>query len=135
MILAQEQAILKGQGEFDQIVAFVRQASGDGSPIHVVERELWRRLRQVGLMMLDGFVKGVGTGDAGPVLAYEGRALRRLAETHDRRYVSIFGELSVSRHVYGTRETRRHEVVPLDARGSSCPTATSRTSCRIGTRT
>ena len=35
---------------------------------------------------------------------------------HERRYVSIFGELTIRRHVYGTRETRRHEVVPLDAR-------------------
>src|SRR5437016_4737003 len=121
MILARERAILKGQGEFDQIVASVRRAARDGSPIHLVGRELWARPRRVGLAMLDGFVKGVGTGDAGPTLAYAGRALRRLADAHDRRYASVFGELSVSRHVYGTRETRRHEVVPLDARGSSCP--------------
>ena len=45
-----------------------------------------------------------------------GRALRRLEQTHQRRYVSIFGELPIDRHVYGTRETRKHEVAPLDAR-------------------
>jgi ABC-type branched-subunit amino acid transport system substrate-binding protein len=37
MILAQEQAILKGQIQFEQIATFVRQASADGQPIHEVE--------------------------------------------------------------------------------------------------
>jgi hypothetical protein len=41
--------------------------------------------------------------------------LRRLEELHDRRYVSVFGELIIRRYVYGTRETQKHEVVPADA--------------------
>jgi hypothetical protein len=116
MILAQEQAILKGEKQFEQLVAFVRQASRDGRTIEQVERGLWERLRSVGLCMLEGYVQGQGTGDLGPTLEHEGRTLKRLEQTHDRRYVSIFGELSISRHVYGTRETQKHEVVPLDAR-------------------
>jgi hypothetical protein len=116
MILAQEQAILKGEKQFEQIVAFVRQASGDGRAIDQVERGLWERLRSVGLCMLEAFVQGQGTGNMGPTLEYEGRTLTRLDQTHDRRYVSIFGELSICRHVYGTRETQKHEIVPLDAR-------------------
>jgi hypothetical protein len=115
MILAQEQAILKGEKQFEQIVAFVRQASGDGRAIDQVERGLWERLRSVGLCMLEAFVQGQGTGDMGPTLDYEGRTLNRLDQTHDRRYVSIFGELLICRHVYGTRETQKHEVMPLDA--------------------
>ena len=35
---------------------------------------------------------------------------------HDRRYVSIFGELTISRVVYGTREGQKIERVPLDER-------------------
>jgi hypothetical protein len=116
MILAQEQAILKGEKEFEQIIAFIRQAGRDGRTVEQVERGLWERLRSVGLCMLEGFVQGQGTGDLGPTLEYEGRTLKRLEQTHDRRYVSIFGELSITRHVYGTRETQKHEVVPLDAR-------------------
>src|SRR5271156_5795998 len=103
MIWAQKQAILKGEKQFEQIVAFVRQASGDGRAIDQVERSLWERLRSVGLCMLEGFVQGQGTGDMGPTLEHEGRTLKRLDQTHDRRYVSIFGELSICRHVYGTR--------------------------------
>jgi len=32
-----------------------------------------------------------------------------------RRYVSVFGELAIARYVHGTRETQKHEVIPLDA--------------------
>ena len=116
MIMAQEQAILKGQEQFDQIVAFVRQASRDGRPIHQTERGLWEQLRGLGRTMLESYVQGQGTGDVGPTLEHEGRTLRRLEQTHGRPYVSIFGELFIARHVYGTRETQKHEVVPLDAR-------------------
>ena len=42
--------------------------------------------------------------------------LRRLPERHDRRYVSIFGELTIARVVYGTREGQKIERVPLDER-------------------
>jgi len=116
MILAQERAILKGETQFEQIVAFVRQSSRDGRALHEVERSLWRQLLSVGHAMLDGYVKGQGGGDLGPTLEHEGRTLRRLEQTHERRYVSIFGELCIDRHVYGTRETQKHEVTPLDAR-------------------
>jgi hypothetical protein len=116
MIMAQEQAILKGQNKFEQIVAFVRQACRDGRPIHEAEQGLWEQLRSVGQALLESYVQGQGTGDVGPTLEHEGRTLRRLQETHERRYVSIFGELKIARHVYGTRETQKHEVSPLDAR-------------------
>ena len=42
--------------------------------------------------------------------------MRRLPERHDRRYVSIFGELTIDRVVYGTREGQKIERVPLDER-------------------
>jgi len=116
MILAQEQAILKGQTEFEQMAAFVRRASADGRSIHDVELGLWKQLLGVGHAMMEGFIAGAGTGDLGPELEHEGRTLRRLEQTHPRRYVSIFGELQIDRHVYGTRETQKHEVLPLDAR-------------------
>ena len=116
MILAQEQEILKGQQQYHQMAEFVRHASRDGRPVHEVERYLWEQSLKMNLSLLAGFVKGVGTGDLGPTLEHEGRTLKRLEHTHVHRYVSVFGELPISRHVYGTRETQKHEVVPLDAR-------------------
>lgn len=134
MILAQEQEILKGHQQYQQMAEFVRHASRDGRPIHEVERGLLEQMRRIGLNLMVGFVAGSGTGDLGPTLEHEGRTLNRLKHTHGRRYVSVFGELPIPRHVYGTRETQKHEVVPLDAQGWICPRATSPMCCRIGTR-
>lgn len=115
MMMAQEQAILKGQKQFEEMSAFVRRATRDGRPIDEVERGLWDSLLALGRSLLEGYVVGHGTGDIGETLTYEGRTLRRLESVHDRRYVSVFGELTLSRCVYGARETQKHEVVPLDA--------------------
>ena len=57
-----------------------------------------------------------GDGDAGPTLEQEDRTLRRSEQPHTRRYLSIFGELSISRWVYAQREGQAIEAAPLDAR-------------------
>lgn len=116
MILTKELAILNGEKEFTEMTAFIRRAVRLGMPIHEVERGLWPMALAAGRSMLQGFVEAQGTGDLGPTLEHEGRTLRRLEELHERRYVSIFGELNIRRCVYGTRETQKHELVPLDAR-------------------
>jgi hypothetical protein len=116
MIMAQEQAILKGRQQFQELVAMVCGSSQQGRAIHEVEKDLWQGLLALGRSLLDGFVKGQGDGNLGATLEHEERVLRRLERTHARRYVSVFGELSIVRHVYGTRPTQKHEVVPLDAR-------------------
>src|SRR6266571_4141315 len=89
MIMAQEQAILKGQKQFEQMVAFVRQSSGQGLAIHQVERGLWERLLSLGQVLLESYVQAQGSGDLGPTLEQQGRTLRRLEQPHERRYVSI----------------------------------------------
>lgn len=116
MIMSQEQLILKGQGQWEEMARFVRQAARDGRPIDQVERGLWQTLLKLGHTMLASYVADVGPGDVGETLDYEGRTLRRLDKPHERRYVSVFGALTISRYVYGTRETQKHEVVPADAR-------------------
>ena len=116
MILAQEQAIFKGQTQFDAMATMVCQAAVEGRPLDEVERELWQRLLGMGRTMLEAYVDGHGSGDLGETLEHEGRTLDRLELLHDRRYVSVFGELTISRAVYGTRETQKHELIPLDAR-------------------
>lgn len=115
MMMAQEGAILKAQMQFDEMIDLVRQASTSHTSIDQVERDLWHRLLDIGRAMLEGYVAGYDTGDLGPTVEHQGRPLRRLEELHDRRYVSVFGELTIARTVYGTRETQKHEVVPLDA--------------------
>lgn len=116
MILTQEQAILKGHTQFERLLALVQQGAVRGRTIDRIERDLWSGLLALGHTLLEAYVAGQGTGDLGPTLQWQGRTLHRLEEVHERRYVSVFGELSIPRHVYGTRETQKHEMVPLDAR-------------------
>jgi len=117
MIIPPEQAALKAQHQFDALRDFVQQAARDGQRIDTVERELFRQLLGLGHTLLSAFVAAHGDGDIGPQAETpDGRYLGRLPERHDRRYVSIFGELTIDRVVYGTREGQRIERVPLDER-------------------
>ncbi len=117
MILAPEQAALKAQHQFDALRDFVQQAARDGQRIDTVERGLMRQVPAWGHTPLSSFVAGRGDGDLGPEAeTAEGRIARRLPERHDRRYVSISGELTITRAAYGTREGQKIERVPLDER-------------------
>ena len=115
MIMTEERMILKGQAQLEEMIAVVRRAAQAGRPIDQVERSLWKLGLELSRMLLEAYVAKVGPGDLGETLLHEGRQLRRLEELHERRYVSVFGELTVRRHVYGSRETQKHEVIPADA--------------------
>jgi hypothetical protein len=117
MIITPEQAALKAQHQFDALRDFVQRAARAGQRIDTVEREVFRQLLGLGHTLLSAFVAAEGDGDLGPEAETpEGRTVRRLPERHDRRYVSIFGELTITRVAYGTREGQRIERVPLDER-------------------
>lgn len=117
MMMPPEQAALKVQEQFDALRNFVQQAAQEGQRIDTVERELFRQLLGLGHTLLSAFVAAQGDGDLGPEAETPGgRTVRRLPERHDRRYVSIFGELTIARVVYGTREGQTIEHVPLDER-------------------
>src|SRR5512143_1345576 len=101
----------------DELQAFVRSAAGAGTPVHEVERGLWRRLLQLGYQLQSQFFALVGDGDQGDsVTLATGRVVRRLPEPHRRPYQSVFGPFELDRVVYGTRESQSIEFVPLDAR-------------------
>jgi hypothetical protein len=112
-----EVALLNPQVQFEQMLDLVRRAADEGRRIDSVERDLMRQLLSLGYTLLGWFVAQQGDGDVGPeVTTPEGDTARRLPEHHDRRYVSIFGELAITRAVYGTREGQKIECVPLDER-------------------
>ena len=90
----------------------------DGQRIDTVERDLFRQLLGLGHTLLSRLrrpARATATSGRRP-RPPEGRTVRRLPERHDRRYVSIFGELTITRVVYGTREGQKIERVPLDER-------------------
>jgi hypothetical protein len=115
MIINQEQALLKAQAQLNQLIESVHSAVEESRRIDQVERDLMAQLLDLGLTLLNLFVAQHGQGDPGPTReTTHGQTLRRLAQTHDRRYVSIFGELTIPRVVYGTREGQKIELAPLD---------------------
>src|SRR3954470_1712462 len=117
MIMTPEQAALKAQRQFDALRDFVDRAARDGQRIDTVGREVFRQLLGLGHCLLSAFVAQQGDGDLGPQAEPpDGHVARRLPERHDRRYVSIFGELTIARIVYGSREGQRIERTPLDER-------------------
>lgn len=116
MILTQEAGLLKAKEAFGKIESYIRQATMEGKRINVVEQTLWDQMLGLGRLLMNSFVAGHGTGDLGPTLAYEGRVLKRLDHLHPKDYMSVFGPLdTIMRTIYGTRETQKHELIPLDA--------------------
>jgi hypothetical protein len=117
MILTQEQAFLKAKKQLHHLIALVRQAADEGWRIDQAERSVMAELLQVGHSLLAAFVARQGDGDDGETVGTpEGETARRLEQPHQRRYVSIFGELTIRRFVYGSREGQKILAVPLDAR-------------------
>lgn len=116
MMMTQEQAFLKSRQQLQAIEAYVKEASSQEERIDQVERELFSQLLLLGRSLLQGFVAAQGDGDAGATLEQDGRTLHRSAKPHARRYLSIFGGLSISRWVYAEREGQKIEAAPLDAR-------------------
>ena len=121
MMMTQEQAFLKSRQQLQAIEAYVKTASSQEERIDQVKRELFSQLLLLGRSLLEGFVAAQGDGDAGLTLEQDSRTLHRSAKPHARRYLSIFGELSISRWVYAERGG-------AEDRGSAvgCPTEPAR---------
>ncbi|MBA7706807.1 ISKra4 family transposase ISRma1 [subsurface metagenome] len=78
---------------------------------------MWSRILKIGRQALELFFSCCGNGDMGvEITDFDGQVLRRLAELHQRPYLSIFGLFELERYVYGTREGQRIEEVPFDSR-------------------
>jgi len=115
MIMDQEQALLKAQAQLQQLLQTVHVAVDAHQRIDQVERDLMLQLLDLGRTLLNLFVARHGDGDRGATAeTAEGHTVQRLPARHERRYVSIFGELDIPRVVYGTREGQAIELVPLD---------------------
>lgn len=115
-MMTQETEFLKAQQQFQHLCDLLRQAGREGWRLDEIERRAMPELMKLGQEFLIGHVESQGNGDVGPDVTYDNRTLRRSEEPHLRRYLSIFGELWISRYIYAVREGQKAEYVPLDAR-------------------
>jgi len=120
MSMTHEKDVLKSEKlvrQFAEVQEFVRSAAKDGKAIHKVERDIWKRVRQMGRELLSEFLRLQGDGDMGKTMTLPtGEECHRFKGLHERRYVSIFGEFQLKRVVYGSREKQKIDFVPLDNR-------------------
>ncbi|MGA9287412.1 MAG: ISKra4 family transposase [Anaerobacillus sp.] len=130
-MITSEREFLKCHERLERLVETVKTLGEDGSRIDEVERTVFAELLQMGFHLLSAFVRNAGDGDVGETIQIPAAEVspasgnesatafctwQRLPEPHCRSYVSIFGKLTLSRWVYGTRNGQKIQVVPLDAR-------------------
>jgi hypothetical protein len=101
----------------NQLISHVADEAQRQTPIHQIESQVFKTLLQAGRVVIEMLIAAQGTGDVGDehTLA-DDRTLKRSAEPQPRRYVSIFGELEISRYVYAARDGQKIEFIPVDAR-------------------
>ena len=117
MMMTCEQHLLKARNQFAGLLALIQQGLDQEQRIDEVERGLFRELLHLGKTLLQGFVAGRGDGDVGPTtVGPDGQPCQRLPQPHTRPYRSVFGELTIARFVYGTREGQKILARPLDQR-------------------
>lgn len=115
-MIAQELTFIKAERVFQRIARSLGQALCDGLRLDEVERQLKEELQEAGLAFLEGFVEASGEGDEGAAVTGEEHVLMRSETPQARRYLSIFGELSISRYVYTSGKKKSIEYSPLDAK-------------------
>jgi hypothetical protein len=103
--------------QITEIKDFIIQSARDGSTVTAVERELYRKVFEVGFQALKGFFDLHGNGDIGESLVMpDGHEVKRLDDLRQKNYRSVFGTIILNRAVYGTRQKCKLECIPLDAK-------------------
>ena len=116
MIMSRELDFGKVQELMARLLKSVEESGRCDKRVDLVERELLRGLLELGLEILTEYVASAGDGDEGKTLDHGDRTLMRLKAQQQRVYSSIFGKITFSRYVYGSRDKQKVEWVPLDAR-------------------
>ena len=103
--------------QLDELEQWLGRAAREGTAEHEVERHLFQEVLEMGAKLLGSFLRGVGAGDVGPTFTLaSGHTVTRWPEPQGRRLLSVFGEFTIQRHVYGTRPGQKIELVPTDQR-------------------
>ncbi len=98
------------------VITIVKEGYKNGSAIHKVEKDLFKKLLEMGHKAIGLLIELCGSGDVGPrVCLDEEREVKRLPGPRVKPYLSIFGPFEISRYVYGSREGQKIQYTPLDS--------------------
>ncbi|MEK7995399.1 MAG: ISKra4 family transposase [Planctomycetota bacterium] len=96
---------------------YIREAASSGTAAHEVELGIWNQILAIGRQAFGTFLTLQGTGDLGASIRLaDGREIMKLEAPHSKPLRTIFGKFELKRAVYGSRETQKIELVPLDTR-------------------
>jgi len=107
-----DEKILEAQAGFNRIVDFVT-GEAVGQEIAVVELRIFRDLLGLGRVLLELFLKTVGTGHVGDTLTRSDGIVMRYLRDSPKQYLSVFGKIVINRAYYLSTEGKG--ACPLDA--------------------
>lgn len=100
-----------------ELQSFVLGAAKDSLTAYATEVGIWERVLKMGREAMSIFFSSLGTGDLGDSLqTSSGQELVKFTKPSKRPYMTIFGEFTLLRTVYGEREKQKIKHIPLDAR-------------------
>lgn len=107
-----EEKVLQARAEFNRVIDFV---TGEALTLelHCVEGEVFRMLLRLGRILLELFLRSVGTGHLGRTVTMEDGSVLGYRRVSPRKYLSIFGEVTIVRAYYLKDGARG--VFPLEA--------------------
>jgi hypothetical protein len=119
-MIAKSAVEFKVEGVRERLIGleqWLAQAAQHGVGEHEVEGHLFREMLALGGQLLGAFLTLVGPGDLGEEIVLEdGRTVKRWPKQRARRLLTVFGELWVTRWVYGTRPGQKIDLAPTDHR-------------------
>jgi len=109
-----EQNILEGEIEVKDLFKYIS-ASAQDMEAYEIEKEIFKRVMQIGLTAMKGYFAVQGTGDIGENFKIDNEVilLKDNRKLYERDYFSIFGKVKVPRTCY--RKEGHEGIMPLDA--------------------
>lgn len=104
--------------ELHDLEQWLESTEAKSLPLHKLEREQERRMREVNRLFLKAHLQSRGTGDVGPAIEVADTEDPKVLRVHSDKRLhrheikTIFGEIVIHRHGYGARE--QAGIHPLD---------------------
>lgn len=117
-MMSEDDRKINKKGILEQLYELIEQvedAYNTGQAAHKVEQDIFSGLLKVGYLLLSYLFALYEAEDLGESIELsDGRKVKRLPKKHKRSYLSIFGEFSLYRWVYGTREGQKVDYILMD---------------------